>query len=126
MIPLSDIRAAAVRGLKGATYLDKVVSATDPPSKQETRDVVTFDGPVDSVYLGAGGGVVELDVGTGAAVAIASKAWEDVVVWNPWTSMEACYESFACVENAQAGKPVSLAPGKSWTASADFSVVDLE
>ena len=41
-----------------------------------------FEGPVDSVYLGAKD-YVELDVGTGAAVAIASSGWEDVVVVRP-------------------------------------------
>lgn len=50
---------------------------------------------------------------------------EDTVVWNPWETMKNCYERFACVENAKAGQPVTVAPGKSWTATANFSVVDL-
>lgn len=41
---------------------------------------MTFEGPVDSVYLNASKDYVELDVGTGAAVAISSSGWEDVVV----------------------------------------------
>lgn len=41
--------------------------------------MVTFSGPVDSVYLKAKD-YVELDVGTGAAVAISSSGWEDMVV----------------------------------------------
>ena len=41
--------------------------------------MVEFKGPVDSVYLKAKD-YVELDVGTGAAVAISSSGWEDVVV----------------------------------------------
>ncbi len=44
---------------------------------------------------------VELDVGTGAAVAIDSSGWEDTVVWNPWLTMKDCYERFCCVENAK-------------------------
>ncbi len=43
---------------------------------------MTFSGPVDSVYLKAKD-YVELDVGTGAAVAISSSGWEDVVVVIP-------------------------------------------
>lgn len=124
-IEVLDIRKAAVRGLKGADYLDKTVDANNPPKAAETRDAVTFTGPVDSVYLKAGG-YVELDVGTGAAVAITSDKWDDVVVWSPWTAMEACYERFACVENAQFSTPVTVAPGGSWKACADFAVVDLE
>lgn len=34
----------------------------------------------------------ELDVGTGAAVAIDSTGWEDAVVWNPHLTMKDCYE----------------------------------
>jgi hypothetical protein len=36
--------------------------------------------------------------------------------------MKDCYERFVCVENAVAGKPVTLAPGASWDATANFSV----
>lgn len=50
-----------------------------PEQKEEDREVVTFSGPVDSVYLKAKD-YVELDVGTGAAVAISSSGWEDMVV----------------------------------------------
>lgn len=56
--------------------------ATNPPEATEEREEVGFEGPVDSVYLGAKD-YVELDVGTGAAVAIASSGWEDVVVVRP-------------------------------------------
>jgi glucose-6-phosphate 1-epimerase len=79
---------------------------------------------MDSVYL-QGPDHVELDVGTGAAVAIDSSGWEDIVVWNPWTTMEACYQNFVCVENAKFGKPVTLGPGEDWSANATFSVVDV-
>jgi hypothetical protein len=27
--------------------------------------------------------------------------WSDVVLWNPYLTMEACYKDFVCVENAQ-------------------------
>ena len=125
-IEVLDIRKAKVRGLKGFEYLDKTVDAENPPKKKETRDEVDFTGPVDAVYLKAGGHV-ELDVGTGAAVAISSDRWDDVVVWSPWTAMEACYERFCCVENAQFSSPAGpVKPGGVWRATAEFSVVDLE
>jgi glucose-6-phosphate 1-epimerase len=104
-------------------YLDKVVDSNNPPTKAESRDAITFSGPVDSVYLGARDHV-ELDVGTGAAVAITSNKWSDVVVWSPWTSMEACYKEFCCVENAQVA-PVELKPNQDWRAQAEFVVRDL-
>jgi glucose-6-phosphate 1-epimerase len=121
---VADIHKAQVRGLKGLTYLDKTVDANNPPSATETRDAISFTGPVDSVYLKAKDHV-ELDVGTGAAVAITSNNWGDVVVWSPWTSMEACYKEFCCVENAQFSTPIVLKAGEFWRAQAEFAVVDL-
>ncbi len=111
-IEVLDIGVAKVRGLQGLRYLDKarpclplfavndmgraapatrrerrcaraqVQDAANPPEATEERTEVGFEGPVDSVYLGAKD-YVELDVGTGAAVAIASSGWEDVVVVRP-------------------------------------------
>ena len=42
----------------------QVVDANNPAEKKEDRDAVNFEGPTDSVYLGAPEHV-ELDVGTG-------------------------------------------------------------
>ena len=44
----------------------QVVDANNPAEKTEERDAVSFEGPTDSVYLGAPEHV-ELNVGTGAA-----------------------------------------------------------
>ena len=63
-----------------AHFRAQVAEPNSPTEKVEERDEVTFGGPVDSVYLGASKDYVELDVGTGAAVAISSSGWEDVVV----------------------------------------------
>ena len=60
----------------------QVPNPKEPVKGEEKRDVVEFKGPVDSVYLKAKD-YVELDVGTGAAVAISSSGWEDVVVVSP-------------------------------------------
>lgn len=57
----------------------------------EEREAFTFEGLVDSVFLGAPEHL-ELDVGTGAAVAIDASGWEDAVVWNPHHTMKECYE----------------------------------
>ena len=113
-----------MRGLKGLTYLDKGKDPKNPETKVETRDEVVFPAYVDSVYLNAPSNV-QLDVGTGAGVSIDSNGWEDIVVWNPWTTMEACYKNFVCVENAKFGKAVTVPAGESWSANANFSVVSL-
>ena len=50
-------------------------------------------------------------------MSIASVNWPEVVVWTPWTAMEACYKEFVCVENALATSPAKLAPGAEWVAT---------
>ena len=60
----------------------QVPNPEEPVRGEEQRDAVEFRGPVDSVYLKAKD-YVELDVGTGAAIAISSSGWEDVVVVRP-------------------------------------------
>ncbi|CAK0757552.1 hypothetical protein CVIRNUC_002550 [Coccomyxa viridis] len=119
-----DIEVAKVRGLQGLTFLDKVPNPEKPVEGTEQRDAVEFKGPVDSVYLKAKD-YVELDVGTGAAIAISSSGWEDVVVWSPWDAMKDCYKSFCCVENAKFGEPATVQPGDSWRATQDLAVIDL-
>lgn len=43
----------------------QVADANNPAKKTEDREAISFDGPMDSVYLDAGEHV-QLDVGTGA------------------------------------------------------------
>ncbi|KAF5828710.1 galactose mutarotase-like domain-containing protein [Dunaliella salina] len=107
------------------TYLDKSKDPKNPEKKVEERDTFGFgESLVDSVFLGAPEHL-ELDVGTGAAVAIDATGWEDAVVWNPHHTMKECYERFACVENAKFGTPAKVQPGGSWEATANFSVINI-
>lgn len=39
----------------------------------------------------------------------------DTVVWNPYGDENMGYDSFVCVESAQASAPVVLAPSEYWT-----------
>ncbi|EFJ49540.1 hypothetical protein VOLCADRAFT_109718 [Volvox carteri f. nagariensis] len=123
-IEVLAIEKAKVTGLKGLTYLCKAKDPKNPETKTEDRDEITFTGYTDSVYLNSPSHV-ELEVGTGAAVALDSSGWEDTVVWNPFTTMKDCYQSFCCVENAKFGKPAVVAPGESWSATVTMSVVDV-
>lgn len=119
------IDKAAVKGLQGLKYLDKAADGKNPPTKTEAAEWMKFPAAlVDSVYLNAPD-YQELDVGTGAAVAVTSSNWDDVVVWNPYTTMESCYKSFCCVEKAQFSQPAKVEPGKDWRATMNLSVVNL-
>jgi glucose-6-phosphate 1-epimerase len=64
-------------------------------------------------------------VGTGAAVAIDSTGWEDIVVWNPGQTMPACFNNFVCVENAKFSQAAVVKAGESWRATTTFQVVDV-
>lgn len=105
-------------------YLDKVVSVSDPPEKEEDEAALLISGPVDRIYKDAGE-YAELHVGTGAAVALSSHGWRDTVVWNPWLSVPASYRHFVCVESAVAVVPIRLDPGSGWRARLDIFVKDL-
>eukprot|EP00192_Tetraselmis_astigmatica_P010625 CAMPEP_0117675732 /NCGR_PEP_ID=MMETSP0804-20121206/15772_1 /TAXON_ID=1074897 /ORGANISM="Tetraselmis astigmatica, Strain CCMP880" /LENGTH=353 /DNA_ID=CAMNT_0005484775 /DNA_START=124 /DNA_END=1185 /DNA_ORIENTATION=- len=121
---VAGIKNAKVNGLKGLTYLDKTADPSNPASKKQDGNEVTFAGPVDSVYLEAPD-YVELDVGTGAAIAISATGWKDVVVWSPWDAMPDCYDSFCCVENALVSSPATVPAGESWASSTVMKVIDL-
>jgi hypothetical protein len=82
--------------IAGLSYLDKSKDPANPEKKVEDRESFGFDGYVDSVFLGAPEHM-ELDVGTGAAVAIDATGWEDAVVWNPYHTMKECFEVCVCM-----------------------------
>ncbi|XP_050227906.1 putative glucose-6-phosphate 1-epimerase isoform X2 [Mercurialis annua] len=116
----ASVTGASVRGLKGCKTLNKDPDPTNPIEGKEERDVVTFPGFVDCVYLDAPA-ELQLDNGLGDLITLKSENWSDTVLWNPHLQMEACYKDFVCVENAKIGK-VELEPGQIWTAKQHISV----
>ncbi|KAK1321634.1 hypothetical protein QJS10_CPA03g00315 [Acorus calamus] len=111
---------ASVKGLKGCKTLNKDPDPVNPSEGTEEREVVTFPGFLDCVYLDAPG-EVHLDNGLGDVITIQNTNWSDTVLWNPHLQMEACYRDFVCVENAKIGK-VELQPEQSWVAKQHISV----
>ncbi|XP_047160717.1 putative glucose-6-phosphate 1-epimerase [Vigna umbellata] len=105
---------ASVKGLKGSKTLNKDPDPKNPVEGREERDVVTFPGFVDCVYLDASS-ELQLDNGLGDLISIKNTNWSDAVLWNPYLQMEACYKDFVCVENAKIGS-VQLEPEQTWTA----------
>ncbi|CAA2937905.1 glucose-6-phosphate 1-epimerase [Olea europaea subsp. europaea] len=106
---------ASVTGLKGCKTLNKDPDPKNPVEGKEERDVVTFPGFVDCVYLDAPE-ELQLNNGLGDKITIKNANWSDAVLWNPHLSMEACYKDFVCIENAKIGQ-VQLEPNQSWTAT---------
>ncbi|KAL7231460.1 hypothetical protein ACSBR2_009666 [Camellia fascicularis] len=116
----ASVSGASVKGLKGCKTLNKDPDPKNPLEGEEERDVVTFPGFVDCVYLEAPSELL-LDNGLGDKISIRNTSWTDAVLWNPYLQMEACYKDFVCVENAKIGK-VELGPNQSWTATQHLSI----
>lgn len=116
----ASVSGASVKGLKGCKTLNKDPDPKNPVEGKEEREVVTYPGFVDCVYLGASNELY-LDNGLGDIISIKNTNWPDAVLWNPHLTMEACYKDFVCVENAQIGN-VDLEPEKSWVATQQLSV----
>ncbi|XP_068641336.1 putative glucose-6-phosphate 1-epimerase [Aristolochia californica] len=111
--------SASVSGLKGCKTLNKDPDPVNPLEGKEVREVITFPGFVDCVYLDAPG-ELHLDNGLGNGIYIKNKKWSDAVLWNPYLTMEACYKDFVCVENAKIVQ-VQLQPEQSWVAEQELS-----
>ena len=112
----SAIKNVAVKSpsFDGATYLDKMLS---PPSDVKSKsDTIKIKSETDAVYSGVSGDVKLADSGRKGPLTIDSYlGWSDTVVWNPYGNEGMGFDSFICVESAQASSPVSLAPGEYWT-----------
>ncbi|KAH6769498.1 Galactose mutarotase-like superfamily protein [Perilla frutescens var. frutescens] len=115
------VTGASVKGLKGCKTLNKDPDPKNPVEGKEEREVVTFPGFVDCVYLEAPT-ELHLDNGLGDVITIKNTNWSDTVLWNPHLTMEACYKDFVCVENAKIGQ-VQLKPNETWTALQQLSIV---
>lgn len=116
----ASVTGAAVRGLKGCKTLNKDLDPKNPREGAEERDVVTFPGFVDCIYLNAPN-ELSLENGLGNKILIKNTNWSDAVLWNPHLQMEACYKDFVCVENAKI-KEVQLEPEQSWIATQQLSI----
>jgi len=102
----------------GASYLDKTAS---PPTEKESASAdITISSAVDSVYAGVSGDVQLADSGRSRPLTISNTlGWSDTVVWSPYGDEGMGFDSFVCVESAQAASPVVLAPKEYWTGAMD-------
>lgn len=117
---VDHIDTTHLRGLQGVQYRDSLaggVEATDQAPE------VSFREPCDRIYLDAPS-PLRLEQ-PGHHFILHSSGFADAVVWNPGKQLSDSmadmephgYQRMVCVEAAQIGKPVLLAPGQSWTGS---------
>jgi glucose-6-phosphate 1-epimerase len=114
---VGDVTAISIRGLKGATYLDKVTSFLE---KTETGEALRIASEVDRVYPNASGTVEILDPRLGRRIRIEKQGSASTVVWNPWIAKsrqmpdfgDEEYEHMVCIESGNvASNSISLPPG---------------
>jgi len=117
---VDDVRRAAVEGLRGVRYLDKLRGGA---AFTEARAAVEVAGEVDRVYVGAPDRLRVRGAAGARAVVLEKEGLRDAVVWNPWAEGARALPDMAgdeylrmlCVEPANAAEPVHLAPGGEWT-----------
>jgi glucose-6-phosphate 1-epimerase len=114
---VADVGRAAIRGLCGARYRDKV-KATD--GETEAAAELRIAGAIDRVYYVAPDDLELFEAG--GAIAIRTTGFPDTVVWNPGESGGAGiadlepdgYARMLCVEAAAARAPLTVNPGGHW------------
>ncbi|KAI5803696.1 galactose mutarotase-like domain-containing protein [Geopyxis carbonaria] len=116
---LADAGAAAVTGLNGVSYADKVAGGA---TATETRDEVTIPGEVDRVYRDVPGAVVVKQDGT-PVYSVERSGLPDVVVWNPGEQAAAKmgdfgpadgHRSMLCIEAGAVAEWVVIEPQAVW------------
>lgn len=131
-LAVGDVRRIRVRGLEGATYLDK--NADEPLFDKVQDGPLRLTGPTDRVYLHDGAVTVE-DPEFGRRLELVSDGAANVVVWNPWDSGaagiadigEGEWTGFVCVEAANAVADArTLLPGEDWRMSQRIEVASLD
>ena len=120
---VGDVREAAVLGLEGTAYLDKVRGGAETPAAGVP---LVLDGATDRVYETEVDCVI--DDRTGArAIANRKTNSKTTVVWNPWKAMadlgEDEWPRMLCVETANTGADaVTIGPREAHTMETRISV----
>lgn len=117
---VDDVSAAAVEGLAGATYRDKVLDNTE---HVDTAPAIRIEGETDRVYLDGPREVRLVNIEDDRSLHIHATGFGDWVVWNPGAELAATladmepegYRQMLCVEAALVREPMTLAPGAKWT-----------
>lgn len=105
-LAVADVRSAAVLGLDGVPYYDKVTR-----TRGVQQGPVSFTGETDLVLDSPGEPGVRLETGDGGVVELLPHGSTQTVVWNPWVDKAAEtedlgdeeWQDFVCIETAATG-----------------------
>ncbi len=115
-LAVSELTAVRLQGLEGCEYQDRVLGTEALEDHPEKR----FHGEIDRIYAKAN----HLLLRDGPRrLLIETEQMPDVVLWNPGPEKCAAlkdmpsdgWRQMLCVEAARIHKPVTLAPGESWS-----------
>ena len=115
---VENVENVTIRGLNGATYLDK----TENYARKSQRGDVTLHGETDRVYLNSPG-PIQIRDGARTLAIRGDSGWRSTVVWNPWEILAAGmkdlgddeWQRFVCVEcGAIADDAVTLQAGENY------------
>ena len=124
---VGDATRAAIRGLEGTEYIDKV----DGGAQKRQDGPITIAGEVDRIYLGTAADCLIDDPALGRTVRVGKANSRTTVVWNPWVEKARAmpdaedddYRDFVCVETVNAQDDVfDLQPGETHTLSLTIGV----
>jgi glucose-6-phosphate 1-epimerase len=116
---VTDVQLAAVQGLSGLVYLDKVLGGA---RCVEEAAELQIRGETDRIYTSGPRQVaINSAIGSSSTV-IGADGFGDWVVWNPWSELSVSildmepedYLDMLCVEAARITDPVVLNPGAAW------------
>lgn len=116
---VGDVRSIAVRGLQGATYLDKTAGM----ARVVDRDpAIAFARECDRTYVATDAPVVVDDPELGRRITVTKTSARSTIVWNPWAEKgrkladlgDDQWPRMVCVESGNvADDAMTVAPGAS-------------
>jgi glucose-6-phosphate 1-epimerase len=117
-LAVAELETIRLEGLRGCSYED---FANGSVMRVDEAPGLVFGAEVDRIYFDAPA-LLRLRE-PHRSLEIEQVGFADTVVWNPWVDRAAAlpdlpdadFRRFVCVEAAQIGRPVQLAPGEEWT-----------
>jgi|SRR5665213_486218 glucose-6-phosphate 1-epimerase len=119
-LAVTDVQQAAVEGLSGLVYIDKVLDGT---RCVEEGAELRIRGETDRIYVSGPRQVAVSSALGSSSTVVGADGFGDWVVWNPWRELSASladmepddYLEMLCVEAARISDPVVLTPGATWS-----------
>ncbi len=126
---VGDVRRLRLSGLDGATCVDKL----DGMRNSVQRGDLSFDGPIDRMFVGTESVCVVDDPILRRRIRVSKEGSHSTVVWNPWREgaasipdmREASWDRMLCVEAGNVERDlVTLQPGSEHVLGAHYQLLE--